>query len=70
MKNFESLAKDVWAAESMMEKKGLLVEMVMDFDHKDKQTKFLMQISQLKSLAKADDLAAQIMLCDTDKVIR
>ena len=54
----------------MMEKKGILVEMVMQFDHKEKQTKFLMQISQLKSLAKADDLAAQIMLCDTDKVIR
>ena len=70
MKNYDSLAKDVWAAQSMMEKKAILVEMVMDFDHREKQTKFLMQISNLKSLAKADDLAAQLMLCDTDKVIR
>ena len=70
MKNFEGLAKDVWAASSMYDKKSLLVEMVQSFDHKDKQAKFLIQINNLKSLAKADDLAAQIMLCDTDKVIR
>ena len=70
MKKFDSLAQEVWALPSMMEKKAKLVEMVMDFDHKEKQTKFLMQISQLKSLAKADDLAAQLALCDTDKVIR
>ena len=70
MKNYDSLAKDVWAAQSIMEKKSILIEMVMQFDHREKQTKFLMQISNLKSLAKADDLAAQLMLCDTDKVIR
>lgn len=70
MKNFEGLAKDVWATNSMYEKKSLLVEMVQSFDHKDKQAKFLIQINNLKSLAKADDLAAQLALCDTDKVIR
>ena len=69
MKNFESLAQEVWAAKSIGEKKTILVEMVMNFDHKDKTTKFLQVIANLKSLARADKLASDIMLTDTDKVI-
>lgn len=69
MKNFESLAQEVWAAKSIGEKKTILVEMVMSFDHKDKTTKFLQVIANLTSLAKADKLASDIMLTDTDKVI-
>ena len=69
MKNFESLAQEVWAAKSIGEKKTILVEMVMNFDHKDKTTKFLQVIANLTSLAKADKLASDIMLTDTDKVI-
>ncbi|NCV19411.1 MAG: hypothetical protein EBW42_11765 [Rhodobacterales bacterium] len=69
MKNFESLAQDVWKAKSIGEKKTILVEMVMNFDHKDKTTKFLQVIANLNSLAKADKLASDIMLTDTDKVI-
>ena len=42
MKNFESLAQEVWKAKSIGEKKTILVEMVMNFDHKEKTTKFTM----------------------------
>jgi hypothetical protein len=69
MKNFESLAQDVWKAKSIGEKKTILVEMVMNFDHKGKTTKFLQVIANLNSLARADKLASDIMLTDTDKVI-
>ena len=69
MKNFETLAQEVWAATSIGEKKTILVEMVMDFTHKDKTTTFLQAIANLTSLAKADKLASDIMLRDTDKVI-
>ena len=69
MKNFESLAQDVWKANSIGEKKTILVEMVMTFDHKEKTAKFLQVIANLNSLARADKLASDIMLRDTDKVI-
>ena len=69
MKNFESLAQEVWKAKSIGEKKSLLIDMVMSFDHKEKTVKFLQVISQLESLARADKLASDIMLTDTDKVI-
>ena len=69
MKNFESIAQEVWKAKSIGEKKSLLIDMVMSFDHKDKTVKFLQVISQLESLARADKLASDIMLTDTDKVI-
>jgi len=69
MKNFESIAQEVWKAKSLGEKKSLLIDMVMSFDHKDKTVKFLQVISQLESLARADKLASDIMLTDTDKVI-
>jgi len=69
MKNFESLAQDVWKADSIGEKKTILVEMVMNFQHKEKTTKFLQVIANLSSLARADKLASDIMLTDTDKVI-
>ena len=67
---FESLAQDVWAAKSIGEKKEKLVEMVIQFDHKDKAGKFLQVIANLNSLAKADKLASDIMLRDTDKVLK
>ena len=69
MKNFESLAQEVWKAKSIGEKKTILVEMVMNFDHQEKTTKFLQVIANLNSLARADKLASDIMLTDTDKVI-
>ena len=69
MKNFESIAQEVWKAKSLGEKKSLLIDMVMNFDHKDKTTKFLQVIANLNSLARADKLASDIMLTDTDKVI-
>ncbi len=69
MKNFESLAQEVWAAKSIGEKKTILVEMVMNFQHKDKTTSFLQAIANLTSLANAGNFESTIMLRDTDKVI-
>jgi hypothetical protein len=69
MKNFETLAQEVWAAKSIGEKKTILVEMVMDFTHKDKTTTFLQTIANLNSLSKADKLAADICLRDKDRVV-
>mgnify|MGYP003125160019 FL=1 len=69
MKNFETLAQEVWAAKSIGEKKTILVEMVMDFTHKDKTTTFLQTITNLTSLTKADKLAADICLRDKDRVV-
>jgi|TARA_B100000497_G_C7503912_1_gene307432 hypothetical protein len=69
MKNFETLAQEVWAAKSIGEKKTILVEMVMDFTHKDKTTTFLQTIANLTSLSKADKLAADICLRDKDRVV-
>ena len=69
MKNFESLAQEVWAAKSIGEKKTILVEMVMNFQHKDKTTSFLQAIANLTSLAKADKLASDINLTNKEKVI-
>lgn len=69
MKNFETLAQEVWAAKSIGEKKTILVEMVMDFTHKDKTTTFLQTIANLTSLTKADKLAADICLRDKDRVV-
>lgn len=70
MKNFESLAQQVWQAETLGEKKERLVEMVMTFDHPKKSAKFLHVIVDLKSLARADKLASDIMLRDTDRVVK
>lgn len=73
MNNFETQAQEVWRANSIGEKKTILIEMVMNFDHKDKTTKFLQVISKLDGtafcLAQADKLASDLMLRDTDKVI-
>lgn len=69
MKNFETLAQEVWAAKSIGEKKTILVEMVMEFTHKDKTTTFLQTIANLTSLSKADKLAADICLRDKDRVV-
>lgn len=69
MKNLESMAKDVWAKKHLGEKKEILVDMVLSFDHKGKQVKFLQAVSNLQSTIKADNMAAQLALNDTDAVI-
>jgi hypothetical protein len=69
VKNLESMAKDVWAKKHLGEKKEILVDMVLSFDHKGKQVKFLQAVSNLQSTIKADNMAAQLALNDTDAVI-
>ena len=70
MKNLETLAQEVWAAKSIGEKKTVLVEMVMEFTHKDKTPTFLQTIANLTSVRKADKLAADICLRPKHQVVR
>ena len=70
MKNLESLAQEVWQASSLSEKKQVLQSMVMSFDHKEKQEKFMRVVEAVPSNTKADFLASQLALNNTDAVIK
>lgn len=70
MKNLEQLAQEVWAKKHLGEKKEILVDMVLSFDHKEKSTKFLQVIANMTRADKADSLAAQLALNNTDAVIK
>lgn len=69
MKNLEKQAQAVWSASDTQTKKALLMEMVSSFQHKKKQELFYEQISLAMKPTKLDQLAANIMLCDTDAAI-
>jgi hypothetical protein len=75
MKNLESLAQEVWKASSLSEKKQILLSMVSSFDHKEKQEKFMRVVEAIpnngqQGLTKADFLASQLALNNTDAVIK
>jgi len=70
MKNLETLAQQVWQASSLSDKKQVLVSMVMSFDHKEKQDKFMRVVDALPNNTKADYLAKELALNNTDAVIR
>ena len=70
MKNLESLAQEVWQASSLSDKKQVLQSMVMSFDHKEKQEKFIRVVEAVPSNTKADFLASQLALNNTDAVIK
>lgn len=70
MKNLECLAQEVWQASSLSEKKQVLESMVMSFDHKEKQEKFMRVVEAIPSNTKADFLASQLALNNTDAVIK
>jgi|TARA_R100000084_G_C4547844_1_gene98683 hypothetical protein len=70
MKNLESLAQEVWKASSLSEKKQILLSMVSSFDHKEKQEKFMRVVEALSNNSKADFLASQLALNNTDAVIK
>lgn len=69
MNNLERQAQAVWIATNTQTKKALLMDMVAAFKHKKKQEMFYEQISLAMKPTKLDQLAANIMLCDTDAVI-
>jgi len=70
MKNLEQLAQDVWAKKHLGEKKEILVDMVLSFDHKGNAPKFLQTIADMTRLDKADSMAANLALNNTDAVIK
>tara|TARA_R110000868_G_scaffold9000_10_gene45706 strand:+ start:51608 stop:51820 length:213 start_codon:yes stop_codon:yes gene_type:complete len=69
MNNLEKQAQAVWAASSTTAKKTILTEMVDSFKHKAKQDIFYEQIGSIIHPTRLDQLAANIMLCDTDAVV-
>ena len=69
MKNLESYAQEVWNAKTLGGKKVAIIKLIDQFDHKEKAQK-LQEQSTLMSANQLDKLAADLMLRDTDKVIK
>lgn len=69
MKDFTAQAKCVWAAHSGEDKRQLLLKIVKEFDHKQKQAAFRKRISECSSPTELDKLASQLVLFVTDKVV-
>ena len=70
VKNLDTMAQQCWEASSLASKKAVLLEMVESFQHKAKQDKFVDVVEQVSSPSKADRLAAQLALNNTDAVIK
>lgn len=70
MKNLQQLAQEVWSKQHLGEKKEILVDMVLSFDHKGNAPKFLHTIANMTRLDKADSMAANLALNNTDAVIK
>jgi hypothetical protein len=69
MKKLETHAQAVWAAKTLGQKKVAIISLIDQFDHKDKAQK-LQEQSTSMSMNQLDKLAADLMLRDTDKVIK
>ena len=74
MNKFDEIAQKVWTTTNLAEKKAFLLEMVSNFRYKGKFNenvgKFTRQIENCNSARRLDDMAAQLMLNATDKVIK
>ena len=62
MKSFTEKAQAVWGVTSLAEKKALLLDIVEDFQHKDKQEQFRYKVNSIKSTFAADKLAGDLAL--------
>ena len=73
MLDFSKRAQEVWAAESIADKKDLLLDMVNNFMYKGKYdeiaNRFIRNIQTAKSKQRLDDMAAQLALNNDMKVI-
>lgn len=69
MKNFDTLAQQVWLSTNVNTKREILGQMIDQFKFKAKAQKFRAQAITANA-AKLDKLAANLMLNDTDKVIK
>lgn len=69
MRNFDTLAQQVWNSSNIETKRQVLSLMIDQFQYKSKANKFRAQ-AVTANATKLDQLAANIMLNDTDKVIK
>ena len=69
MKKLDKYAQAVWEADTLGKKKVAMVNLIDQFDHKDKSQKLQSQATQMTG-KQLDKLAADLMLRDTDKVIK
>lgn len=69
MKNLETYAQQVWSAPTLDEKRRILIEMIDSFQHKTKTDEYKNVVATTNSKTRLDQLAANFMLRDTDKVV-
>lgn len=69
MKNLEKYAQMVWNTSKLEEKKCILNQMIDSFQHKAKGEEYKQLVETTMSGKRLDQLAANFMLRDTDKVI-
>lgn len=73
MFDFSKRAQEVWATDSIADKKDLLLDMVNNFMYKGKYdeiaNRFIRNIQTAKSKQRLDDMAAQLALNNDMKVI-
>lgn len=69
MKNLEQYAQLVWNTPKLDEKKCILNQMIDSFQHKTKVDEYKSIVENTSSSKRLDQLAANFMLRDTDKVI-
>ena len=69
MKNLEQYAQLVWNTPKLDEKKCILNQMIDSFQHQAKAQEYKSIVETTTSKTRLDQLAANFMLRDTDKVI-
>lgn len=62
MKSFTEKVQLVWVAPTLEQKKELLLDIVENFQYKDKQEQFRHKVHSIKTKYKADKLASDIAL--------
>jgi hypothetical protein len=70
MKDLSQFAKDVWAAESVEAKRGAMLLLLGQFQHRDKIQQFIEEVERTTSTKRLDFLAANLVLRDGDPVIK
>lgn len=68
MKNYDELAQKVWGTADINEKRQYINEMIDNFQYPSKADKFREGVMRA-SAKRLDQIAANLMLNDTDKVL-
>jgi len=69
MKTLDEQCQAVWNEATIEGKRVCLTRMINSFDHKKKAAKYLEQIQTMRS-DKLDKFAGDLMLRDTDQVVK